>query len=264
MTSETGADPETPTQRRTGAVVTGIIGELLITFGLLVLLFVGWQVWWVTRAASQASATVVSDLGREFADPALTGTSSTPGPAPATASALTNAGTPTGKAFGLITVPRLGNGPQPVLQGTSTAQLDKGIGHDPTSAMPGQIGNFATAGHRDTYSHPYNRIDALREGDSIVVEVKDGWSVYRVDNSKIVLPHQVEVFAPVPDRVGATPTESWMTLIACEPHWTAQKRWVVHAKLQHWVPRSPATPDAAASPVVRAALAAPTDHPTGH
>ncbi|WP_162872661.1 class E sortase [Austwickia chelonae] len=263
MTSETGARGQPPSRHRAVATVTGVLGELLITFGLLVLLFVGWQVWWVTRAASQASASVVSDLGREFADPTLLGASGTTGPAPATASAITNANTTVGKAFGLITVPRFGNGPQPVLQGTSTAQLDKGIGHDPTSAMPGQIGNFATAGHRDTYSHPYNRIDALREGDDIVVEVKDGWAIYQVDNSKIVLPHQVEVFAPTPDRPGVTPTEAWMTLIACEPHWTAQKRWVVHARLHHWIPRNTDTPDAAANPLVRAALAAPSDRPQG-
>lgn len=123
--------------------------------------------------------------------------------------------------------------------------------------MPGQIGNFATAGHRDTYSHPYNVIDSLRGGDLAVVEVQDGWAIYEVERMRIVEPSETEVYAPTPDRPGVAPTEAWMTLVACEPHWTAQKRWVVHARLRDWVPRTPDRPAAPDHPQVAAALAGP-------
>lgn len=249
--SAPAADPNRPPR---WTLVAGTVGELLLTIGALVLLFVAWQLWWVTREATSAAAATVDQLQRQFATPAAVG----PAEPGRTGTAITNSGLATGEAFGLITVPRFGNGPQPLLQGTAIAQLDRGVGHDLESALPGQIGNFATAGHRDTYSHPYGRIDTLQPGDAVVAEVKDGWAIYRVRSHKVVQPSQVEVYAPVPDHPGQRPTEAWMTLIACEPHWTAQRRWVVHAKLETWVPRTASTSTAQDSPQVRAALAAPS------
>lgn len=238
--------------------LASLLGEVLLTLGVLVLLFVAWQVWWVSREATSAAAATVTDLQRQFTGPAAT---AHPSPQGRAGTAVANTDLATGTPFGLITVPRFGNGPQPLLQGTAIAQLDRGVGHDAQSALPGQLGNFATAGHRDTYSHPYNRIDTLQRGDAIVAEVKDGWAIYRVDRHRVVQPTQVEVFAPVPDRPGERPTEAWMTLIACEPHWTAQRRWVVHAKLVEWVPRTAQQPTAAAAPQVSAALAPPQGAP---
>lgn len=237
------------------SVVVGGLGELLLTLGALVLLFVGWQVWWVTREATSAAAATVDDLQRQFAGPPAAAAPETPGPSAGTS--LRAADVPVGAPFGLITVPRFGNGAQPLLQGTSVEQLDRGVGHDAQAAMPGQIGNFATAGHRDTYSHPYELIDTLQRGDAVVVEVRDGWAIYRVERHRIVEPTQVEVYAATPDRPGVAPTEAWMTLVACEPHWTAQRRWVVHAKLEAWVPRTRATATAQSVPQVAAALRPP-------
>ncbi len=247
----------------------GLLGELLLTVGTLVLLFVAWQVWWVTGTSSRASAEVVDGLSAQFASAApapppqdstdLTDRppAITPRPVPGGGTTLRSPDIETGSSFGIVTVPRFGNGPQPILQGTGTAQLDRGVGHEPTSAMPGQLGNFATAGHRDTYSHPYNRIDELRTGDAVVVEVADGWAIYRVRSGRIVEPWQVEVYAPVPDRPGATPRQSWMTLVACEPHWTALRRWAVHALLDEWVPRTADAPAVADHSQLVEALAPP-------
>ncbi|MBW3084216.1 Sortase SrtE1 [Austwickia sp. TVS 96-490-7B] len=233
----------------------GVFGELLVTLGVVVLLFVSWQVWWVTQEATHASQEVVNELGRQFSHAPRSTAPATPGAAKG--SSLQSKTIPAGTPFGLVTVPRFGNGPQPILQGTAIAQLDQGVGHEPKSVMPGQIGNFATAGHRDTYSHPYNKIDAFQPNDAIVVEVADGWAIYRYAKHRIVDPKQVEVYAPVPDQPGKKPTEAWMTLIACEPHWTAQRRWVVHAKLELWVPRTSAAPTVETNPQVQAALRAP-------
>lgn len=226
--------------------------------GALLLLFVAWQVWWVTREATSAAAATVADLRRQFAAPPGTDPRSSGAVA---GSGLDNSEVPTGQPFGLITVPRFGNGPQPLLQGTEVAQLDRGVGHDGDSAMPGQIGNFATAGHRDTYSHPYHLIDTLRPGDAVVAEVRDGWAIYRVRRYRIVEPTQAEVYAPVPDRPGERPRAAWLTLLACEPHWTAQRRWVVHAELDAWVPRTATTPTVTEAPQVQEALTPPPDAP---
>lgn len=237
----------------------GALGELLLTLGALILLFVAWQVWWVTREATSAAAATVDDLRRQFAAPPAATAPHRPGPGTPSGTALRARDLTPGQPFGLITVPRFGNGPQPLLRGTDGAQLDRGVGHQPDSALPGQVGNFGTAGHRDTYSHPYELIDALQPGDAVVAEVRDGWAIYRVERSKIVAPTQVEVYAPVPDQPGVEPTEAWMTLIACEPHWTAQRRWVVHAKLEAWVARTAQAPTPEEAPQVSRALQAPPD-----
>lgn len=266
MEEDVATDPTSATtrRRRGWSAAVGLLGEAMLTVGALILLFVAWQVWWVTREATSAAAATVDQLQRQFTAPAAVSSpppTGRPGAPPGTA--LTNVDLATGQPFGLITVPRFGNGPQPLLQGTEIAQLDRGVGHDQGSALPGHIGNFATAGHRDTYSHPYNLIDTLQAGDAVVAEVKDGWAIYRVVDKKIVNPSQVEVYAPVPDRPGVAPTEAWMTLVACEPHWTAQRRWAVHAKLDAWVPRTVQSPTAATAPRVAEALTPPPGAPKG-
>lgn len=253
------ADDATPTRPRasTAARISGLIGELLITLGVLVLLFVSWQVWWVTKEATAASQQVVGDLTHRFAAASPAPTTGPPGPPGPPYTRLTSKGVAVGAPFGLVTVPRFGTGPQPVIQGNAIAQLDKGIGHEPTSVMPGQVGNFATAGHRDTYSHPYSDIDRLAQGDAVVVEVEDGWAIYRVVRTRIVEATALEVYAPVPDQPGVAPTEAWMTMTACEPRWTATRRWAAYAKLEAWVPRTAQQPTPEKAPQVAAALQPP-------
>ncbi len=225
--------------------MAGVLGELLVTLGVIVLSFAAWQLWWTDLVADRTQAEEVRALEQRFTDagvPASTG-------APPAQSALVSARTSVGKAFAVIRIPRFGASYQrPVIQGTEKEQLDDGIGHEPRSVMPGQIGNFATAGHRVTYGKPYNRIDELLRGDAVVVETPDGWSVYRVQRHRIVTPKQVEVIAPVPDRPGVTPTERWMTMIACHPKFSARERYIAYAKLERFVPRADGPPTAALTP----------------
>src|SRR5690606_1631791 len=116
-----------------------------------------------------------------------------------------------------------------LVEGTSSAELAEGLGHYTGTAGPGEVGNFAIAGHRTTFGKPLADIDALRNGDRIVVETTEGWTVYAVSSHQIVLPSQSEVIAPVPGAVGATPTERVLTLTACHPRFSAKQRWIVHA-----------------------------------
>lgn len=115
-----------------------------------------------------------------------------------TATKLVSAQTPVGTSFAVMYVPRFGSDfRRPVIQGTQAPELAVGIGHEPTSVMPGQIGNFA-AGHRVTYGKPFNRIDTLRKGDFVVVETSDGWSIYRHQRSRIVAPPRSPCWHPCP------------------------------------------------------------------
>ena len=80
----------------------------------------------------------------------------------------------------------------------ATAVLQQGVGHYDGAALPGEVGNFALAGHRTTYGAPFNAIAELVPGDAVVVETPTEFHVYRVTTSQVVRPSDVEVIAPVP------------------------------------------------------------------
>lgn len=148
-----------------------------------------------------------------------------------------------GEAFAVLHVPRFGDSWQrPVVEGTTLADLADGAGHYRDSALPGQIGNFAVAGHRLTHGSIFKRIDALREGDPIVVETAGGWHVYRVTRSLIVTPDRVDVVAPVPARPGQAPERAVLTLTSCDPLFGSTHRFIVHAELERSQARAAGPP----------------------
>lgn len=144
-----------------------------------------------------------------------------------------------GQPFGLLRVPAWGADYQVgLVQGVTQADLAKGPGHYPHSAMPGAVGNFALAGHRGPPGEPFNDIDALRRGDRLIVETARSVYVYRVTGHAIVSPHDIGVVAPVPRHPGRTATQAVMTLTACHPKWSSARRWVTWAVLVSSTPRT--------------------------
>lgn len=244
-----------------------IFGELLITVGLILLLFVAWQLWWTNIAANSAQDDAVQSLSQEFNDAAgsssgadgagngadgndATGDASGEN---ADSSAQNSdesnppvaAGAPSsGEAYGIVYIPRLGeNYQRPIAEGTSTAVLDTlGLGHYEDTAEPGEIGNFSLAGHRQTNGAVLDNIDQLQEGDKIYVRTREGYYTYSVYKHEIVLPTQVEVIAPNPDNPGAAPTERIMTLTSCHPRYGDTERYIVHAKMESFQPQSAGAP----------------------
>jgi sortase A len=136
-------------------------------------------------------------------------------------------------------IPRLGSH-WVVVEGVGPADIAYAPGHYPETAMPGQIGNFSVAGHRSPAI--FWDLDRLQVGDAIVVETRDTWYVYRVTQSRIVLPTAVEVVAPVPGQPAATPTDAYLTLTTCNPKWDNYERLIVHAKLERAQDRSAGRP----------------------
>lgn len=226
------------------AVVHGI-GELCITLGVLLLLFVAWQLWWTDVVAGRAQQQTTRELERTWEPPAR-GSTGTAVPQAAQAAdpgkGATLAQIPMGRAFALIRVPRFGRDyVRPILQGTELSVLDEGVGHYDTSVGPGQVGNFAVAGHRVTYAKPFNQIAELRRGDAVVVETRTTYYVYRVVGHTIVTPDRVDVVAPVPERPGVTPTTAMMTMTACHPEFSARLRYVVYSALSQTLPKKAGT-----------------------
>jgi sortase A len=207
------------------------LGELLITLGVVLLLFVAWQLYWTDFTAGRAQAATTESVQKQWA--------AHPDSAPG---ALVNGkvrSVPLGDAFALIRIPRFGKKyVKPVYQGTDLAILDKGVGHYSGSQMPGEIGNFAVAGHRVTYGKPFNEIATIKPGDAIVIETATTWYVYRAVRHVIVTPNHVEVVAPVPQHPGQRPTEAWMTMTACNPEYSARERYVEFSRLEQVLPKS--------------------------
>lgn len=228
--------------------VVGVLGEIMLTLGVLLGLFVVWQLWWTDVVADDQQAQIVEDLGWARVDPPSPDAPAAPdAPAltPRTDAAPVLAEPPTATTFATLRVPRWGpDYVRPISQGTDRRQvLDVlGLGHYEGTAMPGEVGNFAVAGHRTTYGKPLNRVEELVVGDPLVVQTEDTWYVYTVTETRIVRPDQTEVIAPVPGDPEAVPTERMMTLTTCHPMYSARQRYIVHAKLAYWLPTSEGTP----------------------
>ncbi|NAZ82838.1 class E sortase [Kineococcus sp. R8] len=240
--------------RPRGRAVVGVAGELLVTAGLLTLLFVVWQLHWTDFTSGRAQAAAVDELQQQWAvaAPATPGPSAPPEQAPAPAAAAAPAldvTPPQGDAFAIVYVPRFGSDyAVPVVEGTATDDLKEGIGHYAGTAMPGQVGNLALAGHRVTYGKPFHLIADLQPGDAVIVATATQWFTYRVQTHEVVRPTRVSVIAPVPDQPGVEPTQAWLTMTACHPMNSARERYVVHALLESVQDRG-AGPPASLAPV---------------
>lgn len=112
-----------------------------------------------------------------------------------------------------------------VAEGTDKKTLKKAVGHFEGSAMPGEAGNFAVAGHRSyTYNEFFNRLNEVEVGDEIKVKTTKGEFVYEVTDIFVVEPHEVWVLDPTPE-----PT---ITLVTCTPIRVGTHRLIVKGKLK--------------------------------
>jgi sortase A len=137
-----------------------------------------------------------------------------------------------GHAYARMRIPRLGEDWEwIVVEGVDLTDLRNGPGRYPGGAEPGEIGNFAVAGHRATYGEPFAHLDLLEPGDEILVEFGRRRYRYEVTESLITAPSAVDVLAPSPGRPGAEPREAAITLTTCHPRWGSQERLVVHGAL---------------------------------
>jgi sortase A len=195
--------------------VVRTVGELLITAGAILLLFAAYQLWWTNVLASQASARNADRIRTQWeaAPPSSQVAAQTP---------------PTGAGIGLMTIPRLGDSVKemPVLQGVTLEVLAQGIGHYENTALPGQRGNFAVAGHRATNGEPFRDVDQLRPGDLVFVQTQDRWWTYRLVDDRIVDPFASWVIEPNPLPSAATPSDRLITLTTCNPRWGSTERWI--------------------------------------
>jgi sortase A len=128
----------------------------------------------------------------------------------------------TGQGIGRINIPEV-DLDMVVVQGTDTASLQKGPGHYPDTAFPGQGRTVAIAGHRTTYLAPFRHIDQIDDGDRITLEMPYGTFTYEVSKHRVVDPDQVGIVRDV--------GHERLVLTACHPVYSAAQRWAVFADL---------------------------------
>ncbi|MEU6403927.1 class E sortase [Streptomyces sp. NPDC046985] len=215
-----------PRPRRRGrtrlAFAVSVLGELLITGGLVLGLFVVYSLWWTNVIADRTADRQGDRVRAHWAHAAPRG----PG-------ALD-----TKDGIGFLHVPSMENGEVLVRKGTSVDVLNDGVAgyyQDPVkAALPttGKDGNFALAAHRDGHGAKFHNIDKVREGDPIVFETRDEWYVYKVYD---ILPEtskfDVKVLAQVPRQSGVTKPGHYITLTTCTPVYTSRYRYVVWGEL---------------------------------
>jgi sortase A len=196
-------------------VVAGV-GRSLIGAGVIILLFVAYQLW----GTGLAEARHQRELTREFERSLL---EAAPPP------------TPEGNAVAIIRIPGIGL-EKAVVEGVSLPALKRGPGHYPDTPLPGQPGNAAIAGHRTTYGAPFSRLDELDRGDPILVTTRQGRFRYEVSSKTVVRPSETSVLDASDDNR--------LTLTTCEPKFSAARRLIVVATLVGEATEPPPTPPA--------------------
>jgi sortase A len=199
----------------------------------VLLLFVGYQLWWTTWQANRAAERNVAEIQQSWTAPEPKSVAARP---PAEVTEPPPVGTP----FALMTIPRLGANVdgKPVLHGVGLDELAQGLGHYPGTAMPGQEGNFAVAGHRITLGEPLRYVENLEVGDNVYVETETYWYTYKLTRTEIVLPDEVWTVSPDPFQANADPPQRLITLTTCHPTFGNSHRWIWWGELAEATPKA--------------------------
>jgi len=245
-------------------------GQLLITAGMVLLLFVVYELWVSNLFADRKQHQVRQQLATAW----RTGQDPLKGQDRLNLPIGKQVVLPVGDGFANLYIPQFGKDyVKTIVQGTDDASLNEGPGHYVNSQLPGQIGNFALAGHRVGKGEPFLNLDQLHPGDKVVVQTASNWYVYTVlgnvqayhaalkltsasaravaisnalaatdsqgvPGREIVSPTAVQVVAPVPAHPDQTPTRALLTMTTCHPKYTANQRMIVHAVLTRSIPNS--------------------------
>lgn len=253
-TASSGGSVSAGTGRRqtsTASKILGVSGELILTIGIVIMLFVIYEAYWTNIQSDHEQSQAKSQLDDKWAN------------------ARNTLNADEGEAMGKLRIPTFGSDwNYAIIQGTSASDLSRGPGHYTRTQNPGDKGNFALAGHRVGRGAPFNDLGYLKTCDSIVVETRESWYVYRVlpidekgadretalahctsptlakqattgdyasvRGRYITTPSNISTIAPVPGKEDSTPESaglSMITLTTCHPQFSNAERMVIHTVL---------------------------------
>lgn len=233
-------------KRKSRVTVFSLFGELLITVGVVMLLFAFYESYWTNIAAGKQQQEVAAQMEQQWSNPRV------------------KHDPQLGEAFARIYIPAFGSDFHfAIVEGTEEADLEKGPGRYVDSQMPGQHGNFAVAGHRVGKGAPFNDLGSLHACDAIVIETQTAWEIYRmlpvdgdraqqvnclnpeqrervlsgdysdIEGRLITVPGDIGVIYPHPgvDIAANDGMEPLLTLTTCHPQFSNAERMIVHAML---------------------------------
>lgn len=255
------------------ATFGSVLGELLITAGAVILLYVVWQVWIGDVIYGASHAAKAEELSREWAAiPTEQLPPPVPVPAPEGSEPPADGSEPPAdgaeppaaeqpdapgaqvayepvvlpkpadrEVFGALHVPRWGDDYRVAIAGgvTRAGTLDTiGVGYYLDTEMPGEVGNVGLAAHRTTFGKPFADLQNLRVGDPIVIETEVGWYTYRFRTFEYVTPDEYDVLADVPQAPEAPAGERYLTMTSCSPRFSLAERIVAYAVFDSFLPRA--------------------------
>lgn len=200
-----------------------LLGVTLILAGLGFLLYFAWQYFGTNIVAKNRQADIRQSLARDWGKGI------------------------DGDAIGLMRIKRFGDKYEvPIVPGFDKDALARGIGWDQNSAKPGDIGNFATAGHRVTHGEPFRDFLKLRKGDKVVVETRTNIYTYRLRGNGGDITVDFTVGWPLwpvpdPDARGVKPTKAVITLLTCAELFHTDNRNIVVGDLVSTVDKGAST-----------------------
>ena len=198
------------------------LGYILISVAIYAVAVIGYRLIWTNYVAEQDAKSKTISIREEWNTPNVEAT------------------TKPSAGFAFLYIPRLRDSvwELPISQGIDSTQLETGTGHYPKSALPGESGNFAVAGHRSGNGEPFADFDRLQQGDRIVIETKDKWFVYVLDQDIEVKPDEVWVLDPNPAGLASTVgTDKLITLTTCTPRYGTTGRWIWWGHLVEELPK---------------------------
>lgn len=194
------------------------LGQLLITLGVVILLFVVYELYGTNFYTKDQQHKLEHDIALDWLHGGVEVSQAQIGHVPL------------GSGIAVLRIPRFGRGYHLVIvEGTGYEDLKKGPGHYPETALPGQVGNFSVAGHRTTYLAPFSHIDAIRDGDVIRLQMPYAMFVYRAFMHRVVTASDMSVLR--------SPNHELLELQACHPRFFATHRYIVYARLVSVLPR---------------------------
>ena len=204
----------------------------MLTIGVVLLLFAFYEAYWTNVESGQLQEEASAHLDEQWRNPRQ------------------KLEPELGEAFAQLYIPTFGSDYRfAIIEGTNEDDLLRGPGRYADSQMPGEMGNFAVAGHRVGKGAPFNDLGKLETCDDIVVETQTERITYRVlpiDGEQvdcfngippeyshvvgrhITTPGDVSVTNPVPES-DAAPNREILTLTTCHPQFSNAERMIVHA-----------------------------------
>jgi sortase A len=228
-----------------------VLSDILITVGVLVLLFYVWYIWLGDLVAGAQQDSAATSLSESWSKPpagvrefdrdvgSSKGARRTPKPPvlqPPQA----------GQPFATIIIPRFGARFERTIEEsvdikTVLNDSSTGVGHYVSTSALGEVGNFALAAHRGTFGASFGQIDELRVGDRIYIETEQGWYVYRFRNMEFVYASESTVLNDVP-KLSIVAKDRILTMTTCHPKQSISERFVAYSLFESFVPRNRGAP----------------------